>query len=324
MLGACCRYLDASLEEISRRLPHANPARCKERVENLIQTEKPDAIAAELLRFVARDAHSNRSARTQLSRDGNAVGKWPALPVHEGLEVFGSEASGLDEDGAVEILIQCQPAFLERFHNFIVTPRVVVMTDGEVSRRFAPIVPVPAIRRENSTDVEEHVSQRHSAHEHGSRRRAIEPRESERQTDELVFSGRRLAQIETLDDDDALLEKREVRPMMPGVKLLDRVIIDTDELHSAPCEIFGTVRGEIRVILHELRPPEEERVSRLQKDSRVRADLMPLEVRRTNGHDIIAECDENRGTDEPVEWNSVDRLPTVEEMLRRIDVCAGV
>src|SRR5688572_26238940 len=300
MLGARCRYLDTSLEEVRCRLPHANPARCKERVENFIQTKKPDAMAAELLRFVACGAHANRPARMKGSPDGKAVGEWLALPVHERLEVFGSEASGLDEDCAVEILVQCQPAFLERFHDFIVTPRVIVVIHGEMSRRFASIVTVPAIRRQNSTDVEEHVSQRHSAHEHGSRRRAIEPSESERQTDELVFSGRRLAQIETLDDDDALLEKREVRAVMPRAKLLDRVIINTYELHRTPREILGTVGGDIRVVLHEVRALEQRRVSRLQKDSRVRAELMPLEVPRTNGHDIIAECDENRGTDEPV------------------------
>ena len=154
-----------------------------------------------------------------------------------------------------------------------------------------------------------------------ARRRA---HEAERQNAELVRPHRRRGKVEPFDDDDALLEQRAVRAVMPRVKLLDREIVDADELDAERDEILRAVRREVGVVVHELRAADEGRVARLDQDARVPLELVPLELRSADGHHVVRDADEDGGAHEDVERQRVDGHAVVEEVLGRVDVCAGV
>jgi hypothetical protein len=64
--------------------------------------------------------------------------------------------------------------------------------------------------------------------ENGAGGRAVPSLETKRKADQLVITRRRLAQIETLDNDHVSAEQRAMRAMVPGAKLLDGKIIYAD------------------------------------------------------------------------------------------------
>jgi hypothetical protein len=103
-----------------------------------------------------------------------------------------------------------------------------------------------------------------SADEDRARWSAVETGESERQTNQLIHSGRGLAQIETFDDHDLFLEKSEMRSMVTGMELLDRQIVDPNELDSAIHEIFRAIGSEERVVFYKLGLMQQRRVPRAE------------------------------------------------------------
>src|SRR5438034_824960 len=89
--------------------------------------------------------------------------------------------------------------------------------------------------------------------EDGAGGRAISSLKTERETDELVITRRRLAQVEPLDDDDVPAEQCAMRAMVPGMELLNGEIIHADKLDSDVYQILRAVGGDVRVVGKELR-----------------------------------------------------------------------
>src|ERR1051326_4868708 len=76
-------------------------------------------------------------------------------------------------------------------------------------------------------------------------RRAVEALQSQWQADQLVLSRRWIGELESLDDDHAGAKQRFVRLAVAGVKLLDREVVDADELDALRDEYLGRVWRDI-------------------------------------------------------------------------------
>src|SRR5438128_2122537 len=106
-----------------------------------------------------------------------------------------------------------------------------------------------------------------SAYENSACRGTIEPYEAKWQANELVDSGPRYAQVEPLYNHDFFLEQSDVSSVMTGVKLLDREIVDANELDASIDEILRAIRREICVVNCELRTADKRRVPSSKKDA---------------------------------------------------------
>lgn len=112
--------------------------------------------------------------------------------------------------------------------------------------------------------------------------------------------------------------------MMSGVKLFDREVVHADELDAPRYQILRAVRREERVVPDKLRLREKSRVSGLEQHSRVLCEIVLAQLTGAHRHNIVRERDQQRGPDQLVEPNLVDRLAVVEEMLRGVNMCPGV
>src|SRR2546423_1499554 len=108
-----------------------------------------------------------------------------------------------------------------------------------------------------------------SADENCAGGRTIEPDEAKREANELIDARGWHTQVESLDNYDFLLEKGDVSSVMAGMELLDREIVDANELDAAVDEILCPVGSQKSVIDCELRTADKRRVPGSKKHALV-------------------------------------------------------
>src|SRR5687767_2437565 len=165
---------------------------------------------------------------------------------------------------------------------------------------------------------------RSSLDQNRARRRTVETFQSQRKAAELILARWRTPEVQSLDNDDLLVEQRAMRLVMSRVELLDREVVDTHQLDAERYEIFRAFRCEERVVAIKALLQKESGIAGADENTLVPLEIMLLEVARTYGHEAFAHGDENRRTDEAVERDLIDCLPIIEKMLCRVDVRAGV
>src|SRR5438874_3721536 len=163
-----------------------------------------------------------------------------------------------------------------------------------------------------------------SADENSAGGRTIESDEAKREANQLIDSRRWHTQVESLDNYDFLLEQSDVSSVMAGMKLLDREIVDANELDAAIDEILSAIRCQVGIVRFELRTADKRRVSSSKKYALVGPYVLLSEIGSADGHQIIRKCEKNRGADESLNGNAVDSFAIVEEMFCGIDVRSGV
>ena len=112
--------------------------------------------------------------------------------------------------------------------------------------------------------------------------------------------------------------------VMPRMELLDRQIIDADELDAQARKICRAVGREIRVIAHEPAFANKVRVARRDENSRMTLELVHSQLLFADRHHVRLDAHQHGRTHQDVERKGVDRHAIVEEMLRRVDVGPGV
>src|SRR4051812_28990489 len=112
--------------------------------------------------------------------------------------------------------------------------------------------------------------------------------------------------------------------VMTRMELLDRQGIDADELDAELREKRRAVRREIRVVRMKLALSDERRISRLDQDPFMALQLVQLELLLADCHYVVLDADEDAGPHQHFERQGIDPDAIVEEMLRRVDVRAGV
>src|SRR5207237_3821740 len=91
-----------------------------------------------------------------------------------------------------------------------------------------------------------------SCDQYRARGRTVAALDSERKADELILARRWSGQVEAFDYHHRTLEKSAVSAMVARVELLDRQVIDSDQLDPVVDEVLCTVGCQIGVILDEI------------------------------------------------------------------------
>src|SRR5216110_1050325 len=115
-----------------------------------------------------------------------------------------------------------------------------------------------------------------------------------------------------------------MRPVMARVKLLDRQIIDADQLDSVVNEVLSAVGGDKRVVLDEIALQKKRRVASPKQDSFVTSDGAGTQLVDSNRENAVVKTHQQRRPDQSVQRDLVDGLAVVEEMTRGVDVGARV
>src|SRR5712692_1631085 len=157
---------------------------------------------------------------------------------------------------------------------------------------------------------------------------SIAARDLERCAQQVVGAGTHVAEVETFDDHDAGTEERVVRGIAGLFRALrlDREVVDADEAHAAidapprgrrvhRDDVAGEVMGRVAPQLA---------VARLDEEPR-RVSGYPRALEPFAG-DVLraAVAQYDARPDERVDRQLLDGVPALDEVDRRIDVCAGV
>ena len=104
--------------------------------------------------------------------------------------------------------------------------------------------------------------------QHRARRRAVTRafRYFQRQTNQFVITRRHFRKVQPFNNDDAILEQRQVRSMMAGMKLLNGKIIRADKFYAATYQDLCGFGKQMRVIVPKTFVPKA-RVARAKQEA---------------------------------------------------------
>ena len=113
-------------------------------------------------------------------------------------------------------------------------------------------------------------------------------------------------------------------PVVSRVELLDRQVVDADQLNAVVDEVLRAIGGEKRIVRDKFSTREITRIPGLQQNALVTPDGAWTKLGFANRHDIAGEIQQQRRTDQSFQRDSVDWLAVVEEVTRRVGVGAGM
>src|SRR5205085_5722328 len=102
-----------------------------------------------------------------------------------------------------------------------------------------------------------------------ARRRTVAADDTQGQTVHFVHAGLDFREIERFDDHHALREQRAMRGSACLLELLDRQVVDADDLDPLAHQVSGTGLGEMRVVLVETFAVPQGGVRRLEQHAQI-------------------------------------------------------
>jgi hypothetical protein len=108
------------------------------------------------------------------------------------------------------------------------------------------------------------------------------------------------------------------------MELLDREIVDSHQLEALLNQIGGAIRSKVGVVSGEIIFREKRGVACGQQNAFVLSEIELAELGFPDGAYIVTQAYEQRGTNELLEGNEVDRLSILEEVTGGVDMGAGM
>src|SRR5438552_3555136 len=152
------RDTESTVIESADRFANADPAGANERLEDLGNSEFFYPVNVQLFRLVVERHQSVPGVIRQRTRDTNGGVVRNTLRVHEVDKLPARKRTLGIKDCDIEILVESNSPLFPLSDYFFVPPLKVVRIEIKSLHGMFSLFPVPAIRAEYSTDIEENVS----------------------------------------------------------------------------------------------------------------------------------------------------------------------
>lgn len=145
----------------------------------------------------------------------------------------------------------------------------------------------------------------------------------QRQTNQLVITGGHFSEVQSFDNHHPAREQSNVRAMVARMKLFDRQVIYSDELHTAADQHLGRFGQKVREVFAKAFVPKSG-VARMKQNAFNLIKVTSSQEIRINLRAIVRDANDARWPNQNIERQRIDLVSAFDEMRRRINVRSGV